>query len=206
MMNRQKKELINKKYSIVTILILFGLLLIGRYFDMEQNGGESSFRALPRPIAKEPLLITSAGQSTDIYVVKDIANKLMLDNYFIPLATNQQIEGMESVVMVVGYSEVGIRLNELDFKKEKNRVGELLNEIADKDISLITIYLRGKQMLTKENRELLSLTSQYSDYLIVVEENGTYENFSDLAQMNDILITIVDDIIEVSEPFVSAFR
>lgn len=190
-------------YSLLTLLIIIVLFML---FPFDSNNKETAFRALPRPIGGEPLMITSAGQSTDIYIVKDIANKLMIDNYFMPLATAEQVNDVKSAVIVIGYSEVGIRLNDLDFQQEKKRVLGLINEIKQRDIALITVYLRGSRMLASENKELLELVIKYSDYLIVTEENGNNMYFEELAASADIPITIVDDVNEVSEPFVSVFR
>ena len=203
MINRIK---LNKKLYIYSIISILLIICLGILFPVDRNNEETAFRALPRPIGNEPLMITSAGQSTDIYVVKDIANKLMIDNYFMPLARPEQINDVKSVVIVIGYSEVGIRLNDMNFEEEINRVAALVKDVKDKNISLVTIYLRGSGMLSSENKELLNLVIDYTDYLIVTEENGDNTYFDQLAARAGIPITIVDDVNEVSEPFVSVFR
>lgn len=187
--------------ALILLVTVAGSILIG-----DSGTRDMKFRALPRPIASEPLLITSAGQSTDSYVIKDMTNALMLDNYFIPMASVDQLEGMDSVVLIIGYSEMGLRLNELTFDDEVERVQDILDEIDQSDLSLITFYLRGEGMLNQENETLLTMAAYYSDYLIVVDENGEDKAFLNIANRAGIPVTVVDSIKEVSEPYVSVFR
>lgn len=195
-----------KRIPIFLIILVIVGFLISQVIPKEKNNKASSFRALPRPIAEEPLLITSAGQNTDSYIVKDIANKLMMDNYFVPMATKESLLGIKSVVMVIGYSKVGINLKDMKYKEEKKRVEELLSYIKEKELTLITIYLRGSEMLSEENKDLLKVVSEQSDYLIVVNSYMDDGYYIKLAEQNQSPLTIVKDIREVSEPFVSAFR
>lgn len=195
-----------KQFKVLLPIVIIFIILIIVFLPFDKQKIETSFRALPRPIGGEPLMITSAGQSTDIYIIKDIANKLMIDNYFMPIASASEVNDVESAVIVIGYSEVGIRLNDLDFAKEQERVVNLVKEIKAKDISLVTVYLRGSKMLSTENKELLKLVIDYTDYLIVTEEDGDHSFFENLADQANIPITIVDNLNEVSEPFVSVFR
>lgn len=187
--------------GILCILSL-SVYFIGQTPDTSEFG----FRALPRPISLEPLLITSAGQSTDSYIIKDIANQLRLDNYFIPRASKEQLQDMSSVVMVVGFSEVGMHLNEMDIEEEYERVSALLEDIETNELTLTTVYLRGEQMLSKESESLLKMAMNASDYAIVVEDSGNGRVFAEMADQADIPLTIVESITEVSEPFVSVFR
>lgn len=200
------KAFLYKKVNILSFIVIVIIVVLLVILPFDRRNEETSFRALPRPIGSEPLMITSAGQSTDIYVVKDIANKLMIDNYFMPLATFEEIGDVNSAVIVIGYSEIGIRLNDLAFEEEKKRVENLVQEIKKRNISLVTVYLRGSQMLSTENKDLLNLVIDYTDYLIVTEENGDNSYFEELSSKVKIPITIVDNVNEVSEPFVSVFR
>ena len=191
--------------SLLLVIVLTGVLSTDQFRQSEESGNYQ-FRALPRPIAKEPILITSAGQNTDSYIVKDIANQLMMDNYFAPKATDASLEGMSSVVMVIGYSDASLRLKDMTYQEELARVEVLLEQIKARDLSLVTVYLRGNEMLNHAHRELLEVSAANSEYLIIVDDGDSHRYFSELAQTQSIAITIVSDITEVSEPFVSAFR
>lgn len=166
---------------------------------------EGSIRALPRPVAMEPVLITSGGQNTDSYIVKDIMNTLMIDNYFIPMATTEHLEGTQSVILVVGYSEIGNRIKDNGFADEKKRIQDFLYEVQKEDLYLITVYLRGGQMMDEETKELLKLSAKYSDYVIAVNPNNSFKDIQDMVPSTT-AITYVDEMAEVTEPIVSAFR
>lgn len=62
---------------IAVLLMLVGLAVISK---QQSELDIQNMPSLPKPIAKEMALITSAGQSIDTYIVKDIANKLMIHN------------------------------------------------------------------------------------------------------------------------------
>lgn len=195
-----------KFYFIMPLFILVCIIVGVQFLQISNNQKIPSYRALPRPIAKLPLSITSSGQNTDSYIIKDVANELLLDNYFVPMATTDHLEDVVSVVMVVGYSKTGLELKDMTFEDEKKRVNQLLKEIEERELSLITLYIRGSKMLSEESKELFTQASMYSDYLIVVDSEEDYEFFQEASENNGAPITFVDNINEVSEPFVSAFR
>ncbi len=192
------------KKQAAFILVLLAVVIFTRMVVDESGDGTLGVRALPRPIASEPVLITSAGQSTDSYVVKDIANRLKLDNYFIPLASNSQLKDMEAMILVVGYSQVGMGFNELTFEDEFLRVEDLLEKAEEKGLSVISLYLRGSQLFDNENQRLLELAAKYSDYVIMVNESLDRESVD--AWIGDSQLTVVGNLDELSEPIVSAFR
>lgn len=188
----------------MTVLIILGLLIIN-YSDF-QIKNKQYIPSLPRPIAKEMLLITSAGQSTDTYIIKDIANKLMIHNYFMPQGTDLDLEDIKSIAFVVGYSEIGEKLHDLTIKEELKRVKSLLTLAHKEEITLITFYIGGKQRRSKETELLLTEIASHSDYIISTTD-GDYDQFiSTLAKENNVPITLVNEITNISEPFASAFR
>lgn len=161
---------------------------------------------LPRPIAKEPVLITSAGQSTDTYIVKDVANQLMLHNFFMPQAGEANLKDTNTIVFVVGYSPMGEKLHELSFDDEKKRITKLLDNLNDKNMTVLTIFIGGKQRRDQKTNELLKLICPKSHYIIGTREADFDNLLRDIANKNNIPLTLVRNINDVSEPFASAFR
>ncbi len=197
---------IEKKISWAIIALVIMLSMLVTNYRQSQLERKQYIPSLPRPIAEEMLLITSAGQSTDTYIVKDIANKLMIHNYFMPQGTDLDLEDIKSIVFVVGYSDIGEKLHELTVKEELERVKSLLTLAHKEDITLITVYIGGKQRRSKETDLLLSEIGRYSDYIIGTTD-GDFDHFiSTIAKDNDIPITLVNEITDISEPFASAFR
>lgn len=198
-----------KKKSFILILLIAILILIVKnypFFEKKKAMNILLLPSLPKPIAKEYALITSAGQSTDAYIVNDIANQLMIHNYFMPQAKSSDLNGINTIVFVVGYSPFGKKLHGLDNEGERARIQKLLEKAKSEKLSIITLYIGGKQRREEQTDELLKLICPYTDYLISTKE-ADYDNFlSELATESKIPLTLVGEVNDISEPFASAFR
>lgn len=198
----------NKKYFILFIIIAVLIVVIKNY-PLSRNRRDMNILllpSLPKPIAREYALITSAGQSTDAYIIEDIANQLMIHNYFMPQAGSEDLKGINTIVFVVGSSPLGQKLTGLDNEGEKERIKELLEKSKSEKLSVITVYIGGKQRRVEETDELLKLICPYTNYLISTKE-ADYDSFlSELATENKIPLTLVGEVNGISGPFASAFR
>jgi hypothetical protein len=192
--------------SIAAILIVIFLLMNSSIFKTRTDTNILLLPSLPKPIAKEYALITSAGQSTDAYIVNDITNKMMIHNYFMPQAIEQDLEGIKTIVFVVGYSPIGIKLHKSSFEDEKNRISKLMKRGVKDKLAIITVFIGGKQRRDAQTDEILQLLSRNTDYLITTKDSD-YDNFlSELAKRSSIPVTIADGVENITEPFASAFR
>lgn len=191
-------------------IILLGLMVIAialqsAYF-VHKRSGVMVLPSLPKPIAKEYVLVTSAGQGTNSYIINDIVNKLMIHNYFMPQAEQEDIENVNTVVFIVDYSDLGVKLHNTSYEDEKRRIMELVQKSEQEQLSVITLYLGGKKQHLEKAKELLKLISGHTDYLIGTK-NADQDGFlSELAKTNKIPLTLVNGVNDLSEPFASAFR
>lgn len=198
----------NKRYFLFLIIIVCfvlygarGLLIINK-----AEGGNLTLPSLPKPIAREYALITSAGQGTDTYIINDIANKLMIHNYFMPQATAEDLDGISTLVFVVDYSSMGEKLHSVTYEDEVNRVRELIDRCREEELTVIAVYIGGKQRRGHRTDELLRLVASRTDYLIGTTE-ADYDGFlSELTKSSRIPLTLIDEVSGLSEPFASAFR
>lgn len=190
--------------AIVVLSIFY--LMNNSIFEKRKEMNTLLLPSLPKPIAKEYALITSAGQSTDAYIVNDIANQLMIHNYFMPQAKESDLEGINTVVLVVGYSPFGEKLHSMTFEEEKKRVSELLEKSRKSDLVVVTVYIGGEERRGRENDELLELICPYTDYLIGTKESNRDGFLAELAKGSKIPLTLVSDVNDISEPLASAFR
>jgi hypothetical protein len=190
------------------MLIAFFLLIIVNATIFEKNKAVNviSLPSLPKPIAKEYALITSAGQGMDAYIINDIANKLMIHNYFMPQAEASNLEVVNSLVFVVGYSSIGEQLHSTSYYVEKQRIIELLKKSKEEKLIIITVYMGGKQQRDKKTEELLNIISMETDYIIGTKDANNDGFLSELAKTNKIPLTLVNGVSDISEPFASAFR
>lgn len=192
----------------LVLLVLLMILFIFSFAlkDRKKEGSMLLLPSLPKPIAKEYVLITSAGQGTDAYIVNDMVNKLMIHNYFMPQAQEADLEGVNTLVFVVGYSAMGEKMHKLNYQDEKNRIIGLLQGAKNKKQVIITIYAGGENKMDKKTEELLRLISSESDYIIATKEANKNGLLSELARSKRVPLTLVNGVGNLSEPFASAFR
>lgn len=198
----------NKKSFVIVILIAILVVLVKNYsfFQKKEDINILLLPSLPKPIAEEYALITSAGQSTDAYIVSDIANQLLIHNYFMPQAEAADLKGINTIVLVVGYSPLGKKLHGFDTEGEKKRITKLLEKAREEELVVITVYIGGKQRREKETDELLDFICPYTDYLIATKESNADNFLSELSKESKVPLTLVSEVNDIAEPFASAFR
>ncbi len=198
----------NKKIKqfILPLTVCFILLGIAIISNQTPNQDLQNMPSLPKPIAEEMVLITSAGQSTDTYIIKDIANKLMIHNYFMPQANALDLDDINSVVFVVGYSKIHETLFDTDFESEIARIEKLIDKCKDLELTIITVFIGGDHRKDTYTLSMLDYIGSNSDYIITTADGDKDQSLYKLAHTNKIPITIVNKLDDISEPFASAFR
>lgn len=192
----------------VALLIMLTMLIILVNLPITKKSELKAFTlpGLPRPIAKVPVVITSAGQSTDTYIVNDISNQLMIRSFFMPQADGTDIEDMNTIVFAVGYSSLGIKYQGTSFEDEKTRIGNLINTAKDNDMTIITVVIGSEHSSNDKGEEILRFIGADTNYIIGVKGSGSEDILVDLAEKGDIPLTLVSKVNDISEPFASAFR
>jgi hypothetical protein len=196
-----------RPFKVIMLIVLFLVLLVNiAIFEKKRAVNVLSLPTLPKPIAKEYALITSAGQGTDAYIINDIANKLLIHNYFMPQAEISNLEIVNTLVFVVGYSSTGEKLHGISYNTEKQRITGLVNKSKEENLVIITVCIGGKQQRDEKTEELLGIIIPESDYLIGTKDGNNDGFLSDLARSYKIPLTLVNGVNDISEPFASAFR
>lgn len=198
------------KYRILRTALLAALiiLLILSCMPFKDSSYEKIFTlpALPQPIAKAPIVITSAGQSTDTYIICDIANQLMIRSFFMPQARDVDLKDINTLVFVVGYSSLGTKLQNISYEDEKMRIEKLLKKAKDSRMKIVTVAMGGEYTQNDKTEELLKLVGAQTDYFIGIRESSNEGILTELAADNDIPLTLVGEVKDISYPFASAFR
>lgn len=192
---------------IVFITIILAIYILGNETLLERERIRIfTMPGLPRPIAKEPIIITSAGQGTDTYLINDISNRLMIRSYFLPQADIDDLSEAKTIVIVLDYSHLGLKLQQKSFEEENQRIKTLLEKAKDMGITILTIITERESYNNKEAKELLSHVLPKTDYLIGLRDSGYDSIISKLTEGDDIKLTLVNDVKDIYEPFASAFR
>ncbi len=186
--------------GIITTLAVLSLL------SNSQSDVLASPMYLPQPIASEKVLITSAGQSIDTYIVKDVANDLLLHNTFIPNVDEDDLTEINSVVIVIGHSDTGELLHEVDHQGETERVKRVIEKAQSSSQPIIAVFIGGKERRSRKTDQLLDLVCSSSSFIIATE-SGDHDLFiSTIADTNSIPLVKIQDIQSFRAPFSSLFR
>lgn len=198
------------KQKIVRIILLISLVillvLINTPFADRKETKVFTLPGQPRPIAEMPVAITSAGQSTDTYIIRDITNQLMIRSYFMPQARDSELKDIKTMVFVVGYSSLGIKLQGLSYEEEKLRIKGLLEKAVECDMTVLTVLIGGEQAYDNKTEELLRLVGGHTDYFIGLKDSDYENTLAELAKDGDIPLTLANEVNDISGPFASAFR
>ncbi|HYF83084.1 MAG TPA: DUF6305 family protein [Clostridia bacterium] len=189
---------------LATLIIL--LILTNMPFTEKSETKIFTLPGLPRPIANTPVIITSAGQSTDTYIIRDISNQLMIRSFFMPQARDVDLKDIKTIVFVVGYSSLGAKLQGISYEEEKLRIEKLLQKAKEDKLTVLTVVIGSEQLQDNKTEELLRLIGKQTDYLVGMRESSRASILIELAKDGDIPLTLVNKVNDISEPFASAFR
>ncbi|SKC56171.1 DUF6305 family protein [Maledivibacter halophilus] len=200
-----KRKIIIKRIALIFLGTIITLTILN-WFKSSSYKEHKTNIYLPNPIADEKILITSAGQSTDTYIIKDIANELMLHNYFMPKAERVDLELVRSVVIVVGYSRIGEVINDTSYKDEIHRIERFIDSVEKLDMPIVMVYIGGKARRNSKTDYLLEIVGEASSFIISTHD-GDYDEFiSSISSKNNTPLSLVKDIQEIKAPFASLYR
>ena len=198
------------KYSVIRSILLAVLvvllILVNLPFQSKKDIKTFTIPGLPQPIAEVPIAITSAGQNTDTYIMRDISNQLMLTSYFMPQARDTDMKDINTLVFVIGYSSLGTKLQNVSFDEEKMRIEKLLEKAKEEKMRVLTVIIGGEGFYDKNTEEFLRLVGAQTDYLIGLRDSNYCGILIELAKERDIPLTLAASIKDISGPFASAFR
>lgn len=177
--------------SIMSIVILLFLFLSLSVFGQESE--KNLFTA------QDPVLITSAGQSADILMLKILAKKATLDFTLDKTATPDKLEGFKSLIVVCGGSTKGLGAAKIDKEEEYIRVEELIEKAKKDKITVIAAHVGGKSRRGALSDYFNKLAVENADHLIVVK-NGDHDSFfSNIAKEKEIAIDLPEKIVLIQE-------
>ncbi len=156
--------------------------------------------------AKEPTLLTSAGQSADVQMVKVLLTRNKISNEMNAQAAADALGEAKSVIIVIGGSAKGLGAAGLDADKEAARVQKLLAKIKEARIPLIGMHIGGKAKRGELSDRFIQMVAPQSSYLLVVREGDHDGIFSKTASKNKIPITLVDKLADLQQPLKNLFE
>jgi hypothetical protein len=147
--------------------------------------------------AREPALITSAGQSADVLMIKILSEKAGISYLFDKTATVEKLDSVESLIIVSGGSSKGLGAASIDKDQELARAEKLIEGAKSKKLPVIVVHVGGKSRRGDLSDYFNKPMAEVADHLIVVKEGDHDSFFSDIAKSNKIMIELPEKINDI---------
>jgi len=156
--------------------------------------------------AKQPILLTSAGQSADVLMVKILAQKAELQFTFDKLATPDKLKDHNALILVSGGSTKGLGAAKIDKQQELDRIQQLIAAAKKANINIITMHMGGKARRGKLSDEFNLLAAQAANCLIVVKSGDDDLFFSKIAGEKKVPIHLIEKIMDAGPTLSEIFN
>jgi len=156
--------------------------------------------------AKQPILITTSGQSADILMVKILAQKAGLQFTIEKMATPEMLKDHASLIIVSGGSTKGLGAAKIDKDQELARVQKLVDAAKKANMSIITMHVGGKARRGKLSDEFNIPAANVAHCLIVLQGGNDDQFFSKTATEKKIPIFQVEKIVNAQDVLANIFK
>ncbi len=185
-----------KKVTIIAIFALTFCLFSSPAFSGVQN----------QPTAKEPVLITSCGQSPGPAMIKVVLQKLKVDFDLQPLAKASDLQKKKesgqpygSVIIVMGASLKGMGAAGISMDDEIKRISGLIQEARNQGLTIIGAHVEGMKRRSQgaaagdtTDEQSIDAVAPNSDILLVNKDGNSDGRFTTIAQVKNIPLIEVE--------------
>ncbi len=173
-------------------LIAFSVIMFSFTFDSVQF--------------EQPVLITSAGQSADVKLVKLLASRQKLDAETILMARPADLGNIKTLIIVPGFSSKGLGAAGISQKDEMKRVEALVKAANESGIPIVMMHIGGKARRGGQSDGFCRLIAENSKTMIVVEQGNEDEFFTKISEDKEIPMVSVEKISQAAEPLGKLFK
>jgi len=166
----------------------------------------ASIPSLEGPVGSEPLMLTSMGQSADVQMVKALLDRTDLTYEFDPLVEAGGLEGVETLVLVIGGSSKGLGAAGIRAEDELDRAEALIGNAMELKIPIIAMHVGGEARRGDLSDSFILAGIPAADLIIIVAGGDSDGLFTELAQTHQIPLQMVDSISQAGEPLVEAIK
>lgn len=142
--------------------------------------------------AKQPILITAAGQGPDVTMVKILCQKAGLKFTFDKLAKPDQLKNHATLILVTGASSKGLGAANIDKDQEFSRVQSLIKSAQQAKMTIITMHIGGPSRRGKLSDDFNKITTENTHCLIIEKSGNKDKFFSKIATEKKIPVYLID--------------
>jgi len=160
-----------------------------------------------RPTFEQPILITSAGQSSgDAQIALQLAKKAGLTATLSKMAEEKDLENQKTLVLVLGASMKGLGSAGLDTNKEKDRVRALLAEAKRKSLPILCLHLGGEQRRGELTDEIINEFLPPAKMAMVLKSGNKDGLFTKICKEKNIPLIEIEKTLDAVEPLKTIFK
>lgn len=161
---------------------------------------------LSGPVGSLPVMVTSIGQSADVQMVKALLDRTDMEYAFEPLVDADGLEGMNTVVMVVGGSSKGLGAAGIRAEEELERTRQLIEAAEANGAAIIAMHIGGEARRGDLSDGFIREVLPSADYIIMVDGADGDGLFTDMATQHQIPMQIAGSISEAGTPLTDAIQ
>ena len=155
---------------------------------------------------EQPILISSAGQSADVKLVKMLAQRQKLEATTVLMAKESDLVGIKTLIIVPGFSSKGLGAAGVSQQEEYERVEAVIKSAQAKDIQIVLMHIGGNARRKGQSDAFNTLVADNAVTMIVVKQADEDGFFTKLAEKNDIPLTLVAKIVDSAVPMAGLFK
>jgi hypothetical protein len=155
---------------------------------------------------EQPILISSAGQSADVKLVKMLAQKQKLNSTTILMAKPSDLTGVKTLIIVPGFSSKGLGAAGVSQQEEMERVQGLIKAANDLKIPIILVHIGGNARRQGQSDVFNQVVAANAKSMIVVKQADEDKYFTNLSASGKTPLTLVEKISEVEAPLGNLFK
>ena len=152
-----------------------------------------------------PVLITSAGQCPDAFVVKVLFDRSKIAAEYDEMAEVEKLKGMKTLILVLGGSAKGLGAAGIDEDEELARIKRIIDKAKELKISTVGIHIGGEARRGPLSTKFIEASAPICDYLIVKEDGNADGYFTKLGTTKNIPVTVIKDSNEIGGIFKAVF-
>ena len=170
------------------------------------SSAAAGVQGLKQPMAEQPILLTSVGQSADVEMVKTLFKKINIDPTTDHLATADSIGNAKTLVLAIGGSSKGLGAAGIDADQELARVAKLVDAAKAKGLTIIAMHTGGQTRRGELSDKFIKPAFEKADYAIVVADGDKDGLMKGLAASESIPMNTIDKITDVPDVLKAAFK
>jgi len=141
---------------------------------------------------KEPVLITSAGQSADVSMAELLCKKAGVKATVLPMARESDLKEVKTLIIVAGFSSKGLGAAGVSREEEMERVQGMISGAGKNKIPILMMHIGGMARRGGQSDDFNKAAAEAADCMIVVKQGDEDQLFSNIAAQRKVPLHLVD--------------